>query len=391
MSLVQENRAPAPAESPYRVMVVDDSAVIRGLLSRILEADRMVDVVVSASNGEQAVRALAGSKVEVIVLDIEMPVMDGLAALPKLLAVDSGVKIIMASTLTQRNAQISFKAMAAGATDYIPKPSASRDINEGLNFQRELREKVKVLGRAYRGARAAAKSSGAAAPSGVPATPARPKSTAGARWIVGHGAAISLRKTLGKRADVIVIGSSTGGPQALLTLFKDFDPSNRLPILLTQHMPPTFTTILAEHITRASGRCCAEATDGQVIADRHIYLAPGDWHMTVENAKSGKVLRLNQNPPVNFCRPAVDPLFESAASAYDGHVLSIILTGMGQDGLEGARKIVACGGTVIAQDEPTSVVWGMPGAVAMAGICAAILPLEKIGGYIRDFPRRVAS
>lgn len=371
-------------------MVVDDSAVIRGLLSRILESDPAVHVVGSASNGEQAIRTLGNTDVEVIVLDIEMPVMDGLTALPKLLAINPHVKVIMASTLTQRNAQISFKALSAGATDYIPKPTASRDINQGEGFHRELLDKVKALGLAYRH-------------SGAPAFTqqerperARLSSSGGAAGqaaakVIGPRRSVILHGGIGKSAAVIAIGSSTGGPQALLSLLKDFDRSNQLPIIITQHMPPTFTTILAEHLGRASGRPCVEAKDGQPVEAGKIYLAPGDWHMLIVSEGAGKILKLNQNPPINFCRPAVDPMFESAAKAYDGHVLAVVLTGMGQDGLNGGRRIIESGGTVVAQDEASSVVWGMPGAVATAGICKTVLPLDRLASYIHEFPRRVAK
>ncbi|MFM2128599.1 MAG: hypothetical protein RL477_145 [Pseudomonadota bacterium] len=385
MSLAQENSTAVTQDAPYRVMVVDDSAVIRGLLGRILESDPSVTVVASAANGEQAIRTLGQNAVEVIVLDIEMPVMDGLAALPKLLAIDPGVKIIMASTLTQRNAQISFKALAAGATDYIPKPTASREINQGEGFHRELLEKVRALGAAYRFAGGAA-AKVAKRPEKAPSAVAVPRAGAAPQPAQRR---ISLQPGVGKHAAIIAIGSSTGGPQALLTLLKDFDRGNQLPIMITQHMPPTFTTILAEHISRASGRPCSEASNGQAVENGRIYLAPGDWHLTVVSEDGKKTVRLDQNPPVNFCRPAVDPMFASIAKAYDGHVLGIILTGMGQDGLNGGRKIVESGGTVIAQDEASSVVWGMPGAVANAGICKAVLPLNKIAAYIQEFPRRL--
>lgn len=367
-------------EVPYRVMVVDDSAVIRGLLARILEADDSVDVVAAVSNGEQAIRMLGDRDIEVIVLDIEMPVMDGITALPKLLEINPAVKIIMASTLTQRNAQISFKALAAGASDYIPKPSASRDISGGDEFKRDLRGKVRALGQAYRSSRSApmAKSVSTASPAreGEGTKPGRPR------------AAVTLRNLPGRNAEIIAIGSSTGGPQALLSLLRDLPASIQVPIVITQHMPPTFTTILAEHIQRASGRACAEAKDGEVVKARRIYLAPGNWHMVVKDENGGKIIRLTQAPPVNFCRPAVDPMFQSVAEAYDGRVLAVVLTGMGQDGLNGGKAIVDRGGAIIAQDEESSVVWGMPGAVAMAGICKAVLPLNQLPGYLRDYPKK---
>ena len=201
---------------------------------------------------------------------------------------------------------------------------------------------------------------------------------------------MSLRKAVTKPASVLAIGSSTGGPQALLALLRNLDRSIQVPVLITQHMPPTFTTILAEHVARASGRACAEAQDGEPIKSGCIYIAPGDWHMVVEQGVDGVVIRLNQQPAVNFCRPAVDPMFSSVARVYDGRVLAVVLTGMGQDGLNGGKAIIEAGGTVIAQDEATSVVWGMPGAVATAGVCSAVLPLDQMSGFIRDFPKRAA-
>lgn len=389
MSLAQNTAAPEDSKAPYRVMVVDDSAVIRGLLTRILESDPAINVVASASNGELALRLMPQFDLEVIVLDIEMPVMDGLQALPKLLAINPAVKVIMASTLTQRNAQISFKALAAGAADYIPKPMASRELSSGLDFQRDLRTKVQALGASYRGAAGAQTAK-------APATSARPGVATGttgsqAQPVKAAPGPIQLRKLPGKVAEIIAIGSSTGGPQALLALLKDMPDSIQVPVVITQHMPPMFTKILAEHISRAAGRPCAEAKDGDPVLPRHIYLAPGDWHMVVARDGNNKVFRLNQDPPVNFCRPAVDPLFESIAEVYDGRVLAVVLTGMGQDGLNGGRAIIEKGGVVAAQDEASSVVWGMPGAVATAGICHAVLPLKDLPQYIEKYPTKASQ
>jgi two-component system chemotaxis response regulator CheB len=181
---------------------------------------------------------------------------------------------------------------------------------------------------------------------------------------------------------VIAIGSSTGGPQALFTVLGALPSSLQLPILITQHMPPTFTTILAQHLSRVANRPAAEAVDGEAIKPGHIYLAPGDFHMRVEASGTDRVLRLSKDPPENFCRPAVDPMLRSIAQAYGPAVLTVILTGMGSDGAKGGQTIVAAGGTVLAQDEPTSVVWGMPGAAAAAGICSAILSLSDIAPNI---------
>lgn len=362
---------------PYRVMVVDDSAVIRGLLTRALEKDPVIKVSASVGNGEAALKALERHDIDVIILDIEMPVMDGLTALPKLLAAKPGVQVIMASTLTRKNAEVSLRALQAGAADYIPKPSSTSELTGADAFRRELLEKVKVLAKAARPARPATPRPGGGGPTMAPAVrPARP---------------ISLRKPSSVLPRIIAIGSSTGGPQALLEVLRDMAVSVKLPIVITQHMPATFTTLLAEHIERATGVRCAEGRDGEPVTAGRIYLAPGNFHMTIEGTATGGVIRLNQNPPENFCRPSVDPMLRSLAPIYGAAVLTVILTGMGSDGQKGAAEIVAAGGTVIAQDEATSVVWGMPGAVATSGLCAAVLPIKEIGPSVRKLVMRSAA
>ncbi len=357
------------AGSPIRVMVVDDSAVVRGLIVRMLEADGGIEVVASVGNGQVAVSTLARTDVDVIILDIEMPVMDGLTALPKLLEVDPGVRVIMASTLTLRNAEVSIRALQAGASDYIPKPSSSRELSGGMDFRRELIEKVHTLGRIRSGGRS--RGPARAAPARVrfsppPAPPAK----------------VVLREPGRLKPEVLAIGSSTGGPQALFTLLKSIPRDLRLPVFLTQHMPATFTTILAEHITRMTGWACAEAKDGDPVMAGRILLAPGDYHMTVEARGAQRFVRLNQDPPQNFCRPSVDVMLRSIEKIYGSRTLAAILTGMGQDGLAACRQVVEAGGTVVAQDEASSIVWGMPGAVANAGLCSAVLPLPDLAAYI---------
>jgi two-component system chemotaxis response regulator CheB len=191
--------------------------------------------------------------------------------------------------------------------------------------------------------------------------------------------------------EIVAIGSSTGGPQALMKVLGDLKGGLGQPILITQHMPATFTTILAEHISRASGIKCAEAVDGEPIVGGRIYLAPGDYHMLVEGASPKRTIRLNQGPPENFCRPAVDPMMRSIVRSYGARVLAVILTGMGADGRAGCEDVVKAGGTVVAQDEATSVVWGMPGAVATAGLCTAVMPVGEIGSYLRRIAARTAA
>lgn len=385
-------RTQANSGDPIRVMVVDDSAVVRGLITRMLEEDPGVLVVASVSNGQMAISALERHAVEVAVLDIEMPVMDGLTALPKLLQIDPDLKVIMASTLTLRNADISLKALEAGAADYIAKPSSSRDIAGGAgDFRRDLVGKVKALGN---NRRSHPRRGGSMARPGTPVAPrpapppVAPRPTPGSSLLKPTGP-LTLRPGTPEVPEVLAIGSSTGGPQALFALLGAMrGGSVRQPILITQHMPATFTTILAEHIHRISGWDAAEGKDGEVVRGGRVYVAPGDFHMVVEMRGADKVIRLNKNPPENFCRPSVDPMLRSIAQAWGKRVLVTILTGMGSDGLKGGQAVIAAGGSVIAQDEPTSVVWGMPGAVAQAGICSAVLPLPDIAPYILKLATR---
>ena len=285
----------------------------------------------------------------------------------------------MASTLTEKNADISLRALQAGATDYVPKPTATREISGGDVFKHELLEKIRQLGLVSRR---------------PPSTPgAKPAPAVPAERVARplYDKPVHLRAGGASRPRILAVGSSTGGPQALFQLFKDVRPEINMPVVVTQHMPATFTTILAEHIAKASGWPCTEAADGMALQSGHIYVAPGNFHMTVEKSGTGMVIRTNQNPPENFCRPAVDPMFRSLADEFGGAVLAVILTGMGHDGRDGAKVLVEAGGTVIAQDEASSVVWGMPGAVATAGLCEAVLPLNDLGPHVMNKLRTRAA
>ena len=355
-------------------MVVDDSVVIRGMISRWIGAEPDMEVSASLRTGLDAVNQIERIKPDVAVLDIEMPELDGISALPQLLAKKRDLVIIMASTLTRRNAEISFKALSLGASDYIPKPESTREATAAETFHHDLIQKIRHLG-----ARARRRASPAASPSMAPA-PERARE-ASAQPVAAPVAQLQLaRRPFSMLAPrVLLIGSSTGGPQALMTLVADIGPViDRFPVLITQHMPPTFTTILAEHLGRASRRPAHEAIDGEIVKPGRIYLAPGGRHMRVVRHGAETAIALDDGPPVNFCKPAVDPLFNSAIDVWQGGVMSVILTGMGSDGMRGGKDIVTAGGSVIAQDEATSVVWGMPGAAANAGICAAVLPLNQI-------------
>lgn len=338
--------------SPARVMVCDDSVAIRGAIARMLESDPDVRVVAKVANGKLAVDELRRTKADVVVLDIEMPVMDGMTALPLLLRADPGVRVIMASTLTTRGADIAMRALRLGAADYVPKPSSIGTAGDD-RFQRELLEKVKGLARLRQ-------------------RPTRTTKLPGSR----PGPLLSPR--------ILAIGSSTGGPQALFTLVQGLGRQIGVPVVVTQHMPATFTPILAEHIGRLGGMPCAEAKDGETFVPGRIYVAPGDRHLMVEGRAGALRARLTTDAPENFCRPSVDPMLRSACAATDGRVLVAMLTGMGHDGLAGTRQVIETGGCAIAQDEATSVVWGMPGAIALAGLCHAVLPLSAIAPKLRD-------
>ena len=352
-------------------MVVDDSVVIRGLISRWIASEPDMVVAASLRTGLDAVNQLERVNPDVAVLDIEMPELDGISALPLLLAKKRNLIIIMASTLTRRNAEISFKALSLGASDYIPKPESTREASAAEIFHHDLIQKIRSLGAKVRRA--------APASSSPPLAPAFDRGREPSPRAPAANPPLLRRAFSAQNPRVLLIGSSTGGPQALMTLVGEIGAViDRFPVLITQHMPPTFTTILAEHLARASHRPAREAVDGEIVKAGQIYLAPGGRHMRVARHGAEVFIVLDDGAPVNFCKPAVDPLFASAIDVWQNAILAVVLTGMGSDGMRGGKEIVAAGGSVIAQDEASSVVWGMPGAAAHAGICAAILPLGQI-------------
>jgi len=357
---------------PIRVMVVDDSAVVRGLIAKALESDPDISVVARAQDGQAALMQMERAEIDVIVLDLEMPVMDGLTALPLILARAPEVRVIIASTLTQRNARLSLQLLQSGASDYVSKPEGGSLVN-AESFNRDLLAKVKALGGAsQRGAsqRGSGQGVSGAAPAPSPAPvvqrPVRASNIA---------------------PRVIVIGGSTGAPPALMQLFDSLKGGPDLPILVAQHMPAMFTAMLAEQLTRAGGRPCHEAVDGEQVLAGRAYVAPGGWHMTV--ARTGQagsqteIIRLNQDPPEHFCRPAVDPLLRSVAETYGAAALAVILTGMGSDGALGCQILAQGGGRFSVQDEASSVVWGMPGAAARTGLAEAVLPVPELGAWLK--------
>ena len=357
-----------------RVMIVDDAVVVRGLFSRWVEAEPDLEVVASLRTGREAVNQVERADPDVVVLDVDMPELNGIAALPLLLEKKRDLVVIMASTLTRRNAEISLKALALGAADYIPKPTGAHEVTASVAFRRDLIEKIRQLG--LRSKRLRLSHSRSATPVEMKSAPqSKPRPAV-------HDSVhppIALRPMPVTPPRVLLIGCSTGGPQALNIIVTQIGSVlDRAPVLITQHMPPTFTAILAEHLARIAKCPVREAKDGEEVNAGTIYLAPGGKHMKVTRRDGIAVIAIDDGPLVNFCKPSVDPLFSSAAEVWGPKVLALVLTGMGSDGLRGAQAITAAGGNVLAQDEATSVVWGMPGQVAHAGLCSAVLPLNEI-------------
>lgn len=339
------------------VMLVDDSSVIRGALTKLMDDDPSISIVASVPNGELAITSARSKKPDIVILDIEMPVMDGITALPLILEASPDSKVIMFSTLTEKGAAITMKALSLGAIECITKPAAG-EAQKGGEFQTKLLNIIQNLCQEN----AQVTNSNATPKTNVVRKPTQSEF---------------------KKPEIVAIGSSTGGPQALFEVLSHCSGLS-VPIVITQHMPATFTKILAQHIEQKTGIRASEGEDGMVLKAGSIYVAPGGFHMLFEKDKSDDVvIKLDNGPLINYCKPAVDPMFESLMKIYEQAMLAVILTGMGSDGLKSCQSLVESGGRVIAQDEKTSVVWGMPGAVTQAGLCSAILPLNDIGPYIK--------
>jgi two-component system, chemotaxis family, protein-glutamate methylesterase/glutaminase len=373
--------APISAQDDIRVMVVDDAAVVRGLLSCWVDEAPGLKLVGALRNGREAIERLDQAAPDVVVLDVEMPELDGISTLPRLLERRRDLVVIMASALTRDHAEVTLKALALGAADYIPKPTTEGGVMTSASFKRELIEKICALGARRRTQPLSPYARIAPAPRRVAGAAQR----AGKWWPApaAEPTGFALRPFSSVTPRVLLIGASTGGPQALTKLTSRLVAiSECAPILITQHMPATFTTILAEHLSRAGAKPVREAADGEPVLAGQIYLAPGGKHMRVARRDGTAVIALDDGPTVHFCKPAVDPLFSSAAQVWGAWNLAVILTGMGTDGTLGAADVVAAGGSVIAQDEATSVIWGMPGSAAEAGLCSAVLPLDRIAPKI---------
>jgi two-component system chemotaxis response regulator CheB len=363
-----------------RVLVVDDSVVIRRLVTDSLSRDPDIEVVGFASNGRIALAKVDQLAPDLVTMDIEMPEMNGIEAVRALRRNRHTMPIIMFSTLTERGASATLDALVAGATDYVTKPANVGSVQESLDrVASEIIPKIKAL---------VPRRAGSAAAPAAPAAPVRasapvstlPAARAGGTPLHGHGRSpvVTRPAPAPHPVSAVILGSSTGGPEALSKLLGALSAPPPVPVLVVQHMPPVFTRQLAARLDRLGPATVVEATDGEQLQPGTVYIAAGDHHLELSRSAGQLRTKLTDGPPVNFCRPAVDVLFRSAVRELGGQLLAVVLTGMGADGRTGCEDVVAAGGTVVVQDEPTSVVWGMPGAVAAAGLAHRILPLGEV-------------
>lgn len=344
---------PGPSRRRIRLMIVDDSTVARAVLTRMIESDPAFEICAVAGTAEDAIDALAQVRVDIVILDLEMPGAGGLKSIPRIIAAAAGAKVMIVSSLAEEGAEQTVAALALGAADTLPKPGAGRFYGR---FSEILLAKLKALGHAK-------------AP---PLPPAKP----------GAGGQPLLRPMPSDPIHVLALGASTGGIHALGVLFQALPKRIGVPILVTQHLPTLFMPVFARQLGAVAHRECVVADDGMLLQPDRILVAPGDAHLTVEPGDRGTVVRLTRGRSLSGCMPSVDPMFASTGAVFGEAALGVVLTGMGRDGVEGAGRMVACGGAVIAQDEATCAVWGMPRAILEAGLACAVLPPEKIARRI---------
>jgi len=354
-----------------QIMIVDDSVVVRKALTNVLSTDPDLAIAGWASNGRLALAKLQTLRPDIILLDIEMPEMNGLETLPEIRKILPRTPVIMFSTLTERGAEATLDALALGASDYLAKPSNQNMEATAEAIHRDLVPKIKAL-------------------CPFPAEPRKPANGAASLASRAHRSEIrlhtaALHSTLLK---IVAVGVSTGGPDALAKLLPSFPANFPLPVVIAQHMPPVFTSLLAKRLGTRCALPVREAQPGDLLRPSCIWIAPGDYHMVLQEQDRHMRIATHQGPRENFCRPSVDVLFRSVAARYGASALGVILTGMGQDGVKGSEALCAAGASVIVQDEASSVVWGMPGFVARAGLAEKVLPLDQICGEI---VRRVAG
>ncbi|MFB2977164.1 chemotaxis response regulator protein-glutamate methylesterase [Microseira sp. BLCC-F43] len=394
-----------------RVLIVDDSSVVRPMVSNALAIDPALEVVGTAANGQIAIAKIPLLNLDLIILDVAMPEMDGLETLAAIREQDKNLPIIMYSALTELGAIATLEALSLGATDYVTKPHNMKTKEAALeHIQQQLIPKIKIFsngaarkqedagtrgrGDAERGRRVweetaengdVKKIFHSCFPSKILSPPNPPRTKAqhplASPFSRGTGGG-SLGESAKSKIDIVAIGVSTGEPTALETILRELPANFPVPLVIVQHMPPVFTKPLAERLAQKSKIRVSEGVQGGILEPGHAWIAPGDFHMVVEKYGSCAQICINQDPPENSCRPAVDVLFRSVAKSYGANTLAVVLTGMGQDGLIGCQYIKEAGAQVIVQDEKTSVVWGMPGIVANSGLAEKVLPLDEIAGEI---------
>ena len=380
-----------------RVLIVDDSAVMRKIIASALQKEPSIEIVGFAANGLQAIEAIETCNPDVMTLDIEMPEMDGLTALREIRKENKYLPIIMFSSFTHQGAQAAVMALTAGASDYVGKPT---NTNGGIDDAFKVLEDElipKIIGLAKRVKSRRDREGKAVSAQRPPAAAVASSTSAPQKSLAPTTTISSLTPKVGqvtsgvlaKPAQAVCIGVSTGGPEALMQVFGAFNAPLSVPIFIVQHMPAEFTTLLAARLSATGVMTVKEAEEGEIAIPGTVYVAPGGFHMTLSRPGTKTIIHLNTEAPENSCRPAVDVLFRAAADVYGGDLLAVMLTGMGYDGLKGSQMIKEKGGQVIAQDEATSVIWGMPGAVVQAGLADGVLPIDKMADEIIFRTRKV--
>ncbi len=357
-----------------KILVVDDSVVVRRLLSNVLDGDAALEVVGTAPNGRIALAKISQVHPDLIVLDVEMPEMDGLETLAAIRKQDRDIPVIMFSALTELGAVATLNALSLGATDYVTKPHNMKSKEAALEHVREqLIPKIKAF--CNGGKRPKLGNIRVSEKHNIPAaiSPAKPS-------FISSNSAVNIKS----KVEIVAIGVSTGGPNALETILQDLSANFPVPIVIVQHMPPVFTKRLADRLTEKCKIRVEEAVTGGILEPGVVWIAPGDYHMVLEKQGFGARIRTHQEARENSCRPAVDVLFRSTAKIYGAGVLGVVLTGMGQDGLLGCQNIREAGGKIIVQDEASSVVWGMPGSVVNSGFADRVVSLQDMAREIID-------